>query len=314
MVAGVSETSPPSGRQYEISFGDQRAVVVEVGGGLRIYESAQGTVLDGYGVDEMCTGGRGQPLLPWPNRVRDGRYEFDGTRQQLSLSEPEARNAIHGLVRWTNWTVADRAADRVVVEHELHPQPGWPGTLSLQIEYALGANGLSVMTTATNVGGAPCPFGAGQHPYLTLGQESIDSLVLRIPGRRRLEADERGIPTGRVDVSGTRLDYTEPRRLGEAKIDTAYTDLARDDDGLARVTIATADGERRTTLWADDGYRFLMVFTGDTLAPEARRRGLAVEPMTCAPNAFQSGDGLLRLEPGASFSARWGITPGFVGA
>jgi aldose 1-epimerase len=314
IVAAISATSPPSGRQYEINFADQRAVVVEVGGGLRIYECAQGAVLDGYGVDEMCSGGRGQPLIPWPNRVRDGQYEFDSTLHQLSLSEPEAHNAIHGLVRWANWSVADRAADRVVVEHQLHPQPGWPGTLSLQIEYALGAGGLSVRTTATNVGSAACPFGAGQHPYLTLGQESIDSLVLQIPGQRRLEADERGIPTGSGGVSGTNLDYTEPRRLGEAKIDTAYTDLARDGDGLARVVITTADGGRQTTLWADDGYRFVMVFTGDTLARRARRRGLAVEPMTCAPNAFRSGDGLLRLEPGASFSARWGITSGSAGA
>jgi aldose 1-epimerase len=299
----------PTGDQHEISHGDQRAVVVEVGGGLRVYEAAGGARLDGYEAHEMCSGGRGQPLMPWPNRVRDGRYEFDGSSHQLALSEPEAHNAIHGLVRWANWTVAQRNRDRVVMEHILHPQPGWPGTLHLQIEYALGAGGLVVSTTAANVGSVDCPFGAGAHPYLTLGTESIDSLTLQAPGRRYLEADQRGIPTGVRDVSGTPLDFLAPRELGEDRLDTAYTDLVRDDDGLARVLIVTVDGTRRTTLWMDEAYPFLMLFTGDTLSAPARRRGLAVEPMSCAPNALQSGDGLVRLEPGARHTARWGISP-----
>jgi aldose 1-epimerase len=299
----------PSGEQHEISRRDQGAVVVEVGGGLRVYEAAEGALLDGYEVHETCSGGRGQPLIPWPNRVRDGQYEFDGRRQQLSLSEPEAHNAIHGLVRWASWTVAERASDRILMEHVLHPQPGWAGTLQLQIEYALGDRGLAVTTSAVNVGSVACPFGAGAHPYLTLGTELIDSLTLQAPGRRYLESDERGIPTGVRDAQGTPLDYLQPRELAGARLDTAYTDLVRDGDGLARVRIATADGTRRATLWMDGSYPFVMLFTGDTLPAGVRRRGLAVEPMSCAPNALQSGDGLVRLEPGARHTARWGISP-----
>lgn len=298
----------PSGDQYEISHGDQRVVVVEVGGGLRTYESAQGPLLDGYGHDQMCSGGRGQPLIPWPNRLRDGSYEFAGSRHQLVLTEPEAHNAIHGLVRWANWTVADRAGNRVAMRHVLHPQPGWPGALDLQIEYELDDRGLTVTTTATNVGGSACPYGVGQHPYLTLGTERVDSLVLTAPGRHYLESDERGIPTGSRPVQGTRFDYTEPRQIAEAKLDTGYSDLDRDDDGCARVVIEATGTDRRATLWMDRAYEYLMLFTGDTLAPAARRRGLAVEPMTCAPNALQSGEGLVVLEPGARHLARWGIS------
>lgn len=310
IVAAVTDQHSPSGRQYEIQHGDQRAVIVEVGGGLRVYESARGAVLEGYRLDEMCSGGRGQPLLPWPNRIRDGQYEFDGVNYQLGLTEAEAHNAIHGLVRWANWTVAEQSPERVAVEHRLHPQPGWPAILDLQIEYALGDGGLTVTTTATNMGAAACPFGAGQHPYLTLGTETVDALSLVVPGLRYLEADERGIPVGSADADGTPLDFTTPRPIGAAKLDVAYTDLERDGDGLARVVIATAGGERQGTLWVDESYLYLMVFTGDTLAPNRRRRGLAVEPMTCPPDAFRSGDELLRLEPGTSFTARWGITPG----
>jgi aldose 1-epimerase len=283
--------------------------VVEVGGGMRIYETEQGPLLDGYRREEMCAGGRGQPLIPWPNRIRDGTYEFDGEHSQLSLTEPAAHNAIHGLVRWANWSVLDRAADRLTMRYVLHPQPGWPSTLEIRIAYALSDAGLSVRTTATNVGGRSCPYGAGQHPYLTLGTKTVDSLVLQAPGRRYLESDERGIPIASHPVAGTRFDYIEPRELGSDKLDTGYTDLDRAEDGKARVRISTDHGSRGATLWMDAAYGYLMLFTGDTLAPSVRRRGLAVEPMTCAPNAFQSGDGLITLAAGASHVASWGITP-----
>ena len=283
-------------------------MVVELGGGLRAYEDERGPLLDGFDSDQPCTSGRGQHLLPWPNRICDGRYEFDGQQQQLSLSEPANRNAIHGLVRWANWALAARAPDRVVLEHVLHEQPGWPGVLALRLEYALDAVGLSVTTTAVNVGARAIPFGAGSHPYLTLGAPMIDSLTLQAPGRAYFESDPRGIPTSRHSVTGTPFDFTRPRQLGDSRLDTAFTDLIRDDDGLARVRLWTEG--RAATLWMDASYGYLMLFTGETLPPSERRRGLAVEPMTCAPNAFVSGEGVRRLEPGEEHRASWGITPG----
>jgi aldose 1-epimerase len=180
----------PSGEQLEIGSGDQRAVVVEFGGGLRSYAVRDVDVLDGYGADEMCSSGRGQVLMPWPNRIEDGSYELDGRRQQLALTEPENGNAIHGLVRWVGWSVAERDADRVAVEHVLHPQPGYPFTLALRIEYALSDDGLAVRTTATNVGTGACPFGSGAHPYLTLGTEPIDAVVLQVPALNILRTDD----------------------------------------------------------------------------------------------------------------------------
>jgi aldose 1-epimerase len=305
----VPDPEPPSGRQYEIRHGDQRAVIVEVGGGLRRYETADGCRLDGYRRDEMCSGGRGQPLIPWPNRVRAGRYEYGGHSFRLALSEPEAGNAIHGLVRWVNWRAVDHEVDRLVVEHRLHPQPGWPGVLDLRIEYALSSDGLSVTTMATNAGADPCPYGAGFHPYLTLGTDTIDELILQAPGRRYLENDTRGIPIGDHATAGTPFDYTTARPIGAARLDTGYTDLARDHDGRAQVRLGTVDGQDGVSLWLDRAYSYLMLFTGDTLAPAARRRGLAAEPMTCAPNALASGAGLISLEPGETHRASWGIEP-----
>lgn len=299
----------PSGAQHELRHGDQHAVVVEVGGALRAYTSEGVDVLDGYAPDQRCTGGRGQPLIPWPNRLRDGRYEFDGQAQQLPLTEPEAGSAIHGLVRWSNWTLADRDSERVSMEHVLHPQPGWPGTLRLRIDYELADSGLTVTATAVNLGTGACPFGMGFHPYLTLGTASVDSLILQSPGAHYLEADERGTPTASLPVDGTPFDFRSPRVIGPMRLDHCFSALERDSDGVAWVRIATADGGRRAALWVDRAYSHLMVFTGDTLAAAERRRGLAIEPMSCAPNAFQTGRDITRLDPGQTVTGRWGIVP-----
>lgn len=295
----------PSGEQFEIAFGEQRAVAVEVGAGLRAYSVDGEDVIDGYDADEMAAGGRGQVLAPWPNRLQDGSYEFDGRLHQLPLNEQEHSNAIHGLVRWAGWQVREREPHRVVLGHVLHSQPGYPFELGLEVEYALSAKGLTVRTTATNTGVSKCPYGSGMHPYLTLGPETINDVLLAVPARTALRSDDRGIPIGTVAVAGTELDFRSPRRIGRTKLDHGYTDLERDGAGVAHVTVEADDGSRRT-LWVDEAYPFLMVFTGDI--PAVQRRGLAVEPMTCPPNAFRSGDALVILEPGDSHTALWGLS------
>ena len=294
--------APPSGDQIELLLGDQEAVVTEVGASIRTYSAGGRDVLDGYAADELASSGRGQLLIPWPNRIRDGAYELEGRRHQLDLNEPARRNAIHGLVRWSSWSVSERGADRAVLDHVLRPRPGYPFTLELQVEYSLSADGLTVVTSATNAGGETCPYGAGSHPYLAVRAETVDEVVLRVPARSALEADERGIPVGSGPVEATELDFRDPRPVGPTRLDHCFTDVDRDEDGRVRVAI----GE--TTLWADESYPYLMIFTGDGL-PDVERRSLAVEPMTCAPNAFVSGDGLILLEPGESHAAAWGIVP-----
>ena len=319
MFDTATRPRPPSGRQYELAAGAHRVTVVEVGGGLRSYHLDGRPVLDGYGTDETCSGGRGQLLIPWPNRLRDGRYRFGGADLQLPLTEPAKHNAIHGLIRWQSWEAAEQQPDRLVLRHTLHAQPGYPFELELAVEYALSArDGLSVTTSATNVGVAPCPFGAGAHPYLTLGAPAIDGATLQHPADTVLETDERSIPVGSRPVEGTPADFRAPRRIGDTRLDTAFTDLRRDADGRARVTLSGAGAAgasgagagAQVQLWMDDSFGYLMLFTGDSLDDPARRRtGLGVEPMTCAPNAFQSGAGLLVLEPGRTFRGAWGITP-----
>jgi aldose 1-epimerase len=300
--------SVPSGEQIELAADGQRVVVVEVGGGLRSYSVDGRGVLDGYGEDELCTSGRGQVLIPWPNRLQGGSYEFAGRRHQLSLSEPERGNAIHGLVRWCAWSVAERERDHVAIEHVVQPQPGYPFRLELRIEYALAGAGLAVRTTATNAGDDTCPYGAGAHPYLTVGTASVDTISLCAPAGKVVFSDERGIPSGDADVAGSAYDFRQPRLIGDTKLDNAFTDLERAADGIARIELRNDASGTGADVWMDDGYRYVMLFTGDPL-PDVNRRSLAVEPMTCPPNAFRSGEALVRLEPGESCTTAWGITP-----
>jgi aldose 1-epimerase len=296
----------PSGEQFEIRAGDQRVVVVEVGAGLRSYTFGDRELLDGYGKEEMAGDGRGQVLIPWPNRIEDGAYEFDGSRHHLPINEPEARNAIHGLVRWSAWSVGERAPDRVVVEHTLHPQPGYPFSLALSIEYALSDDGLGVTSRATNIGREACPYGSGAHPYFTVGTETVDTVLLRAPGRSVLHTNGRGVPVSVTPVEGTEYDFRQPRAIGATNLDNAFTDLDREEDGRARVELRHPDGGTMLSLWLDESYPYVQLFTGDSL-PSVNRQSLAVEPMTCPPNAFRTGDGVLVLEPGESTTAVWGV-------
>jgi aldose 1-epimerase len=297
----------PSGAQYELRAGDQLAVVTEVGATLRSYAVGGRERIDGFAAGDRPDGSRGQALLPWPNRIRDGVYEWRGVREQLPIDEVALSNAIHGLVRWRNWVPRERSADRVELVLRLHPQPGYPFTLELAIAYELGEGGLRVVTSAENVGPQDCPFGAGFHPYLTLGGP-VDRLRLTLPGAAVLLVDERMIPSGVEPVEGSEFDFRDGRLVGTTVLDTCFVDLAADTDGRVRVTLE--DGAERVALWMAEPYRHLMVYSGDTLAPPRRRRGLAVEPMTCAPNAFATGaDGLITLAPTQRVVAEWGIDP-----
>jgi aldose 1-epimerase len=297
----------PSGQQFQISAGEQRATIVEVGGGIREYTQGERDVLEPYAQEAICDAAHGAPLIPWPNRLAEGRYSFDGREQQLALSEPARANAIHGLLRWRPWSGEQQSSARVVMRARLHPMTGYPFALELSIAYELDEGGLTVTTTASNVGESSCPYGAGQHPYLSPGRErTIDECELELPAAARLiNEEEHQVPVARESVEGTAFDFRRPRTLAGARLDDAFTELERDREGLARARLRRPDGAS-VELWIDGAYRFLEVFSGDSLAQGRRRHGLAVEPMTCAPNAFRSGDGLIVLAPEETTSASWG--------
>jgi aldose 1-epimerase len=251
-------------------------------------------------------------LLPWPNRVEDGRWPWEGNDQQLGITEVKRNNANHGLVRWSGWQLTQEDEAAAVARHVLHPQTGYPFRLAAELRYRLTGTGLVVEVHVENRTDRAAPLGIGFHPYLSAGGP-VDDCTLTVPASRWLEVDDRGLPVAAHDVDelasdGDDYDFRTARRIGDQLLDTPYTGLERS-DGLARVVLDGPAG--RTTLWADETFGYLQVFTGDTVPQtERRRQGLAVEPMTCPANALRSGEGLVVLEPGESLSGSWGISPG----
>ncbi len=294
-------TEPPTGAQFELRRGRQRLVVTEIGAGVRSWTVGGHELLAGFSPGEYDAAFAGRVLVPWPNRVRDGRYELDGAEHRLELSEPERGNALHGLVLQSRWRGVRTSARRVSLSHTLAPAAGYPFELALAVSYELASGGVVMTVQATNVGAERAPFGAGLHPYLTPGTADVDDMVLEVPARTLVPVDdERLLPTGPpTPIDGTALDFRQPRRLGALRVDACFGELGRSPAGVARVRLGTNSGPGQLTIWMDERFRFVQVFTADA--------AIAVEPMTCAPDAFNSGDGLVVLEPGASFTGRCGL-------
>jgi aldose 1-epimerase len=307
----MSQRSAPSGQQWPIRHGDHQAVVVEVGGGLRSYQVGDRHVLDGYDVTAMADGARCQTLVPWPNRVQNGVWHHDGAAMQLTLTEPEQHNAIHGLVRWSAWTAVERSEAAVTVSCASYPQPGYPFAIEVSNAWSLSDAGLEVLTTIVNHGDAPAPVACGFHPYITAGTPRIDTATLHLQADSYLPTGAQQIPTGRESVADTPYDFRQPRPIGDLQIDHTLTDLGRDEDGRFRLRLA---GEHEVTVWMDQAYPYVEVFTGDALPDPARRRqGLGVEPMSAPPNALVTGESMVWLEPDQSWRGTWGIDPIAVG-
>lgn len=299
----------PTGDQFQIEAGGYRGVVTESGAALRLLEHDGRALVDGFAEDAFPSGGRGQLLMPWPNRIRDGAYSFGGTDHQLALTEPSRHNASHGLVRWAAWSLEEHTANSVSLGYRLMAQTGYPWTVDLHVLYDLSADGLTVTQTATNMAGSPAPYAQGAHPYLLAGPGPVGGWELTLPAATRLLVDERLLPTGRAAVAGTAYDFRAARPVGDVVLNDAFTDLDRDSGGVATVTVRNPAAGRAVELWVDGRHRWLQVYSGDDTSTP--RRSLAVEPMTAPPDAFRSGDDLVTLapagEPGHELSASWGI-------
>jgi aldose 1-epimerase len=293
----------PTGEQFEIGAGGYRAVVTEGGATLRALSYDGTDLVQGFGEHEMPSAGRGQLLVPWPNRIEDGSYRFGDRDLQLPVSEVPRHNAMHGLVRWAAWTLRDHSADRVSLCYRLMAQSGYPWLLDLRVDYEVADNGLTVTQSAVNRSDSPAPYAAGAHPYLLAGSGPVDDWELTVPARTRvLVSEDRLLPVGREDVGDTPYDFRVARRIGAVSFDHPFTDLEADVDG---VFVVELHGDHDVRLWADTQHGWLQLYTGDDRTPP--RTAIAVEPMTAPPNAFRTGEGLLTLEPGQAFVSRWGI-------
>ncbi|MGW0043581.1 aldose 1-epimerase family protein [Rhodococcus sp. NPDC003348] len=296
---------------YEIRFGDYQAEVVARGAGLRLLTHAGRALTETWPAQERPPLSAGLVLAPWPNRIRDGKFWFDGVDHQLALTEPSRGNAIHGLVRRDDWELVEHSEHRVEQRIRIGLHKGWPYPLQLTVVHELGADGLTVSHTATNVGATPAPFGLGVHAYLRAGDVPLDECTLRLTAGTRLPLDpDRMLPSGpSQSVYDTEYDFTVPRPLVGVSLDTPFSSIVPDPDGRARHELRAPDGSG-AMLWTDRAFGWVQVFIADPANGQGypdRGRALAVEPMTCPPDAFNTGIDQVVLAPGERWSGSWGI-------
>jgi aldose 1-epimerase len=296
--------TPSSGTQFSLASGDYRAEVASIGATLRSLRRGDRDLVLPFPADQVRPRYLGAAaLFPWPNRVVDGRYSFEGEEQQLAITEPERGHALHGLAAWLDYTATEQTADAVTLSATVVPQQGYPHRIDTSVRFSLGADGLTCSVSAVNAGSSRAPFGTATHPYLVAGPGVADDWTLTLPASRVLEVDERLSPVREVEVPAE-FDFREHRPVGGTQMDHAFTGLVRDDAGQAEVRILAVDGRGVALTWGRE-YPWMQAFTADV--PDLGRHGIAVEPMTCAPDAFNSGTGLLVLEPGESFTGSWNL-------
>ncbi|QEV99078.1 aldose 1-epimerase family protein [Microbacterium caowuchunii] len=305
-----------SGTQHLLRAGRYEACIASVGASLRSLTFDGRDLVVPFAPDEVRPAFRGVTLAPWPNRVVDGRYVFDGVEQRLALTEPERGHALHGLAAWLDYEAIDKGPDHVTVRADIQAQTGYPWRVRIETRYELDAQGLTQTVRATNEADTAAPFGTGPHPYLVAGESALDEWTLELPASQVLHVTEdRLAPTAlrAVDADdAARFDFRAARRIGAVELDHAFTDLARGEDGHASVRLTDASGSGVEMCW-DVACGWVQVHTADL--PDGRpgtRAGLAVEPMTCAPDAFNAArypfdTGLLTVEPGATVEASWRI-------
>jgi len=299
--------SERTGTELEITDGAARAVITTIGAGLRVFEVGGAPYAETFAPGDEPPLGAGCVLVPWPNRVAGGRWRLDGQPQELKLTEPERGNAIHGLARHDTWTVTHRRPSAVSLELVIEPQAGWPVRLRTTIDYALRAGGLTVTHGVHNLGTRPVPFGVGAHPYPRAGVAATDDCALTLSASTVLPLDqERMVPSGDASpVAGTEYDFSTARSLRGVSLDTPFGGCVPGADGLVRHALTARGGG--VEIWADPDFRWVQVFTPDAFP--GRGRAIAIEPMTCPPDALNSGTDLITLTPGESWQGRWGIQP-----
>jgi aldose 1-epimerase len=302
---------PPTGERIDLVAADGRAVVSEVGAGLLALAVGGHDRVEGFDAgasDDLPPKGAGGVLVPWPNRIAGARWAWRGEEYALEVTEPARGHAIHGFLRRRRWAVTARTDDAVTLAADVDPAWGWPAPLHVETTYALDPAGLTVTHALTNTGDRDVPAGLGTHPYLRAGDAAPADCVLTLAADRVVDVDDALVPTGVRPVTAAE-DLRDGRRVGDLALDTCFG-AAPGPDGV--LGVLTAPDGRATALWGDAGVRWVQVFTPDDLA--GRGRAVAVEPMTCPPDAAHSGTDLHVLAPGETWTVRWGITSRDAGA
>lgn len=301
-------------QEITLSAGAMRLRVSPYGASLRgLWREVSGgaqEIMTAYTGFENKAGGQGDIMIPFPGRVREGRYTFGGHDHQLEPNCRESPAAIHGFLRFVPWDIVEQSDASITLQTEMGAgeYQGYPYALRATVTYTVTGTGMTGRFDIANTGDRQAPVAIGFHPYFSAGSVHIDADTLQVPMGSTLEF-EGLLPTGRVlPVDGTAFDFRAPRQIGQTVLNTCFLNPVRDADGLVRVVLASPEAGRTVTVWMDDAFDFVVLYSGDPLPDSHRRRSLAIEPMTCGSDAFNYPEwGLVALDAGASFGGTWGV-------
>lgn len=241
---------------------------------------------------------RGVILLPFPNRVRDGKYEFSGREFSLPINMPGEGHAIHGLMYNKIFSVMeDSGENTITLEYDNKENEGYPFPCLVRYTFALGQHEVGCRVEVQNKGEAALPLGVGWHPYFNL-EADVDTLLLKMPSVASLSVDERMIPTGEKDSFE---DYEEMSQIYDTEFDTGFQ---IQDEGEVVTSIHNQGTDVTLELFQTagaQGFNYVQVFT------PPGRKSVAIEPMTCPTDAFNSKEALIILGKGETWSGNFGV-------
>ena len=308
----IVDTGTPGilGSQYELALraGGRavRGVITQVGAALRHLSVGSVELAPSFDDRSPAPFSCGAVLVPWPNRIRDGRWAHDGNTHQLDITDPQHGCALHGLLRDVAYQPTERSASSITLSAPIPAQRGYPFNLDTRVRYRLTSSGLITTHEVRNGGLVPAPVAIGAHPFLAIGDVPTETLRLVINGLRHVDLDDRLIPVGTTAVVGTEWDLRSGRLVADLHVDDSWTDLTVVDGGSTH-TLRAPDG-RSVSLWADRHFGFVHVFTTREYPwRDSVVTAIALEPMTAPANSLNSGVGLNWLLPGDALSASWAI-------
>ncbi|RBP98235.1 aldose epimerase [Bifidobacterium aemilianum] len=296
---------PRSGQQFTISHGQYRAVITQLGAAMRSLTYQGKDLIVSWNPDRPVPCSNGQLLIPYPNRIEDGEYSFDGRTYSLPIDEHERRNAIHGYGYRAFWNLVSLSEDAVSLSWRVPDMGGYPFDLLVTAAYHLDDQGLHLTITAENLGHEKAPWALAIHPWLANGFDGYGDEIdgqnaqcrMTIPARTHVTVDDRLLPNGTEPVDGSKYDLRQPTLLTEQPFDDAWTDLERKADGTVAATFTRPDG-LSIEVGGDKTISSFQMCTGTGFKAEKHPSGVAVEPQTAYANAFRTGKDLIVIEPG----------------
>ena len=242
----------------------------------------------------------GSTLFPWVNRLDGGTWQLGNQTLTADINDTQNNCANHGLVFDREFVAGAQTTNSLTLETSLTPDRTYPAHLNLAVTYELSDAGLTVTYNVRNADQTRAPFAIGGHPYLLAEPDS----VLEFNAHSRIEVDSRLLPRGTspIDHTPSRIEVANRKHYTDA----CFTELERDAGGRACTRLSRPSANLTVTVWQDQNFGHLQVFTLQTGRSE-RPNLVAIEPQTAAANALATGDGLIWLEPGETFTGSWGI-------